>query len=118
MLGQLRRLSVWFCLLSIVAQVGTTTPLLCIDILHELGRTDAGISTAVGVAQQNGQRSQHQRGLHDEHDQCCSLHHGLIGTLTDGSPHIIQDIIALPFERPWAEPTGSPPNRIYRPPAA
>jgi hypothetical protein len=117
MLGQLRRLSVWFCLSFIVAQIGAIT-LFAIDILHELGRTDAGISTTVGVAQQKDQPAQHQPGAHDEHDQCCSLHHGLIGTLTDGSLQIIQDIFALPFEAPWAEPARSPPDTIYRPPAA
>jgi hypothetical protein len=118
MLGQLRRLSAWVFLLFIVAQIGTTTPLLYVDILHEFGRLDSGISTGVGVTEEHGQPTQHQRGVNDEHDQCCSLHHGLIGTLTAGSTQIIQDIIALPLERPRAEPARGPPNRIYRPPAA
>ena len=59
MLGQLHRLSGWFFLLFLVAQVGTMTPLLSIDILHELGRPDAGISAAVGVAQQHGAPTRH-----------------------------------------------------------
>ena len=82
MLGRFQRLGPWLFCLFLVAQIGGVTPLVYVDVVHEYGHVDAVEITAASEANQAQSRThQHNPGVHDEHDQCCALHHGLIGTL-------------------------------------
>jgi hypothetical protein len=82
MLARLQRLGPWLFCLFLVAQIGGVTPLVYVDVVHEYAHHDA---TEVAAASQSNQaqspQHQHNPGTHDEHDQCCALHHGLVGML-------------------------------------
>jgi len=80
MLGRFQHFGPWLFCLFLVAQIGGVTPLVYVDVVHEYGHVDATEIAAVPEANQ-AQSHQHNPGVHDEHDQCCALHHGLIGTL-------------------------------------
>jgi hypothetical protein len=117
MLARLQRLGPWLFCLFLVAQIGGVTPLIYVDVLHEYGHVDAAEITAVSEANQ-AQPHQHDPGVHDEHDQCCALHHGLIGTLPHAAAQVekigVQSILAL-------APTvlvSATPARLDRPPRA
>jgi hypothetical protein len=95
------------------------TPLVYVDVVHEYADHDA---TEVAAASQSdhAQSPQHQHnpGTHDEHDQCCALHHGLIGTLPHTAAQVekigIQPILEL---APTALVSATP-SRLDRPPRA
>jgi hypothetical protein len=56
-------------------------------MVHEYGHVDAVRIATISEANRV-QPHQHDPGVHDEHDQCCALHHGLIGTLPQSLVHV------------------------------
>ena len=117
MLGRLQRLGPWLFCLFLVAQIGGVTSLVYVDVIHEYGHVEATEVATVSEAKQ-AQPHQHHPGVHDEHDQCCALHHGLIGTLPQSFAQAekigVQPILEL-------APTvlvSTTPARLDRPPRA
>jgi hypothetical protein len=116
MLGRFERLGPWLFCLFLIAQIGGVVPLVYVDDLNEYG--PLGVTGALTTPDPDSQPSQHQPGTHSEHDQCCTLHHGLVGTLTDGSFQVTAPIVCFVFEQAWTAPVGEHPVRIDRPPKA
>jgi hypothetical protein len=116
MLGRFERLGPWLFCLFLIAQVGGVIPLVYVDELHEYGAL--GVTGALTTPDPYSQPRQHQPGTHNEHDQCCTLHHGMVGTLTNGSFQVVAPTIHAVFEQAWTAPVGEHPVRIDRPPKA
>ena len=116
MLGRFQRLGPWLFWLFLSAQIGGVMPLLYTDEVHEYGQFDV-ISALAIPAPYNGSR-EHQPGTHDEHDQCCTMHHGTVGTLPDGFYQAAVPIVHLVFEITRVEPATKHPIRIDHPPKA
>ena len=116
MLGRFERLGPWLFCLFLIAQVGGVIPLVYVHELHEYGAL--GVTGALTTPDPYSQPRQHQPGTHNEHDQCCTLHHGMVGTLTNGSFQVVAPTIHVVFEQAWTAPVGEHPVRIDRPPKA
>jgi hypothetical protein len=119
MLGRLHRLGSWLFCLFLLAQIGGVTPLVYVDVVHEYAHQDATQTAAVSQSNQAQSRHhQHNPGTHDEHDQCCALHHGLVGmlpqTVEQARPIAIAPIVEL---APTTLVSVSP-SRLDRPPRA
>jgi hypothetical protein len=114
-LSRFQRLGSWLLWLFLSAQIGGV-PSLYIDEMHEYGRSNAISEFAVPAPHSHSH--QHQPGTHDEHDQCCILHHGIVGTLLGGSYEIVVLVPHLVFESAWNAPVTEHPIRIDRPPKA
>ena len=85
MFGGLKRLGPLLFCLFLIAQIGGVIPSVYVEALHEYGRFDATETAAApAVTNPYGQPRQHQPGTQNKHDQCCTLHHGMIGTLVAG----------------------------------
>jgi hypothetical protein len=120
MLGRFQHLGPWLFCLYLIAQIGGVTPLVYVDVLHEYGHHDAidqVESVAVNPAQSQPHH-QHNPGMHDEHDQCCALHHGLIGTLPQTSDHVAKVDVAPVFELARTTLVSTATSRLDRPPRA
>jgi hypothetical protein len=119
MLGRLQRLSPWLLCLFLIAQIGGVTPLVYVDVLHEHGHVGATELTAVSAAEQAQPRPhQHNPGGHDEHDQCCALHHGLIGTLPQSFVRVERIGVQPILEVAPTVLVSTIPSRLDRPPSA
>jgi hypothetical protein len=70
------------------------------------------------VPRPSEQPSQHHTGIHDEHDQCCAMHHGLIGLLSDASYQPPSLAISVATTLSLAAPPRSNQSRLERPPRA
>jgi hypothetical protein len=116
MLGRLQSLGPWLVWLFLSAQFVGVIPLVYIDEMHEYG--DLGGSSELAIPAPHKHSHQHQPGTHDEHDQCCTLHHGVIGTLPDSFYQVEAPIATLVIERSWTAPVTKHPIRIDRPPKA
>jgi len=116
MLGGLQRLGPWLVWLFLCAQFVGVIPLVYIDEMHEYGTLDG--SSTQSIPAPHSRSHQHQPGTHDEHDQCCTLHHGVIGTLPDSFYQVVAPIADVVFEPAWAAPVSRGPARIDRPPKA
>jgi len=116
MLRGLQRLGRWMFCLALIAQIGGVVPLVYVDTVHEYERSGDAVELAA-INRQNPAH-QHQPGVHDEHDQCCALHHGLVGMVADWS----YEIAALADDRVVAlvsiARVDEHPVRIDRPPRA
>jgi hypothetical protein len=117
MLARLQRLGPWLFCLFLVAQIGGVTPLVYVDVLHEYGHVDAMEITAVSEANR-AQPHQHDPGVHDEHDQCCALHHGLIGTLPQSFAQVENIGVQAILELAPTALVSATPSRLDRPPRA
>jgi hypothetical protein len=115
MLGRFQRLGPWLFCLFLVAQIGGVTPLVYVDIVHEYGHVAAAEITAVSEANQ-AQPHQHNPGTHDKHDQCCALHHGLIGTLPQSFAQIDKLGVQPTLELAPTVLVSTTPPRLDRPP--
>jgi hypothetical protein len=119
MLGRLQHLGPWLFCLFLLAQLGGVTRLVYIDALHEYGHLDAAEVTAVAaVNQAQPQPHQHNPGTHDEHDQCCALHHGLIGTIPQSFEQVKPIAVSAIFELAPTMLVSATPSRLDRPPRA
>ena len=117
MLGRFQRLGPWLFCLFLVAQIGGVMPLVYVDVVHEYGHVDAREITAVSEANQ-AQPHQHNPGVHDEHDQCCALHHGLIGTLPHGAAQVDRIGVRPILELAPTVLVSATSTRLDRPPRA
>ena len=116
MLRGLQRLGRWMFCLALIAQIGGVVPLVYVDTVHEYRHS----GDVVELAAINPQKPTHQHypGIHDEHDQCCALHHGLVGMVLDWS----YEVAAIADDRVVAlvsiARVDQHPIRIDRPPRA
>jgi len=83
MLRGLQRLGRWMFCLALIAQIGGVVPSVYVDTVHEYGHS--GVAVELAAFNRQKPTHQHQPGVHDEHDQCCALHHGLVGMVADWS---------------------------------
>ena len=119
MLGGLKRLGPLLFCLFLITQISGVIPSLYVETLHEYGRFDATETAAVSAASSPyGQPRQHQPGTQNKHDQCCTLHHGMIGTLVAGTFQFEAIGIYVAFLDVWTAPVTEHPVRIDRPPRA
>ncbi len=118
MLRRIQHLGPWLFCLFLVAQIGGVTRLVYVDALHEYGHVDSSAVATALVNQAQPQPHQHPPGTHDEHDQCCALHHGLVGMLPDSVEQARPIAVNSIFE--LARPTlvSANPARLDRPPRA
>jgi hypothetical protein len=114
MLGRFKRLGPWLFGLFLIAQIGGVVPLVYVDTVHEYEHTDSAALAAPDT--QGMPQHQYHPGVHDEHDQCCAMHHGLIGTLPDGSHHVAPFIHGVVLAHAPEAPISTQPSRIDRPP--
>ena len=117
MLGGLQRLRRWLLCLFLVAQTGGVMPSVYVDTVHEFAHADAIVVSAV-TAGGREHRDQHHPGIHDEHDQCCTLHHGLIGMATQAIYQMPLPVISVVSAHTPTAPPNEHPRRIDRPPRA
>jgi len=80
-LTRLQRFGPWLVGLFLIAQVAGVIPALYVDTLHEYEG-----ASVVGHSQENvvGNLPVHHgdpADIHDGHDQCCALHHGMVGVV-------------------------------------
>ena len=117
MFGGLKHLGPLLFCLFVITQISGVIPSLYVETLHEYGRFDATETAAVSAASSPyGQPRQHQPGTQNKHDQCCTLHHGLVGTLSVGAPQFEAISIYVAFADAWTAPVREHPARIDRPP--
>jgi hypothetical protein len=115
--GGLKRLGPLVFCLFLITQISGVIPSLYVEALHEYGRFDAtGTAALPAVSNPYDQPRQHQPGTENKHDQCCILHHGMIGTLPAGPPQFEAIGVSVAFEDPWAAPVREHRARIDRPP--
>ncbi|MBV8510272.1 MAG: hypothetical protein JO289_08895 [Xanthobacteraceae bacterium] len=119
MLGPLQRLGPWLFCLFLLAQIGGVTPLVYVDVVHEYADHEATeLAAAAEASQAQSPQHQHDPGTHDEHDQCCALHHGLIGTLPQTFAQIEKLSVQTKLELVPALLVSATPSRLDRPPRA
>jgi hypothetical protein len=117
MLGRFQRLGPWLFCLFLVAQIGGVMPLVYVDVVHEYGHVDAAEITSISKTDQ-AQPHQHNPGVHDEHDQCCALHHGLIGTLPQSLAQVDKIGVRPILELAPTVLVSATSTRLDRPPRA
>ena len=119
MFGRLQRLGPWLFGLFLIAQIGGVVPLIYVDTVHEYEHTDSFAAPMELAARDTRSTSGHDHpGVHDEHDQCCAMHHGLLGTLPDGSNQVMPVDHSVVFMRAPVALAGGHFARIDRPPRA
>jgi hypothetical protein len=119
MLGGLQRLRPWLLCLFLITQIGGVIPSVYVGTVHEYGHSETIVAPMVQAAPKvHGPAHQHKPGVHDEHDQCCALHHGLVGMLPTLSYQVATASLDLVFYNAWTAPAGEHPVRIDRPPRA
>src|SRR5262249_30447248 len=118
MLGRFHRFGPWLLSLFLIAQVGGVVPLISVDTLHEYQHSEIlVISGDLAITHTQGKPDQHHhQGIHDEHDQCCALHHGLVGLVADVSTPLTTLETGVTFEPPPAHVISARTFRIDRPP--
>jgi hypothetical protein len=117
MLVRLRRLALLVFALFLIAQVAGVTASVLVEAEHEYATDHADDGSGVAATGIATHHHHHTRGgVHDTHDQCCALHHGLIGTL----PHAPVSAAIADREIMRAAPSivlaGLTPLAIDRPP--
>jgi hypothetical protein len=116
-LGGLKRLGPLLFCLFLITQISGVIPSLYVETLHEYGRFDATEAASLpAVFNPYGRARQHQPGTQNKHDQCCTLHHGMIGTLVEGVPEFEAIGIYVAFGDAWTAPVREHRARIDRPP--
>jgi hypothetical protein len=116
-LGGLKRLGPLLFCLFLITQIGGVIPSLYVETLHEYSRFDATETAAVpAVPNPYEQPRQHQPGTQNKNDQCCTLHHGMIGTLAVGAFRFEAIGIYVAFQDAWTAPVTEHHVRIDRPP--
>jgi hypothetical protein len=119
MLRRLECLRPWLLCLFLIAQIGGVIPLVYVDTLHEVvGDDAAGTVVEPRPSEDKKQPAQHHTGIHDEHDQCCALHHGLIGLLWGVSYQPPSLAVSVSATLSPTTPPSSNLSRLERPPRA
>ncbi len=125
MLAGLQRLGPWLFGLFLIAQVGGVLLLVYVHAVHDYGHhdviaasVDVGTSITPVASGTLSNPDQGDRGVAVDHDQCCALLHGLVGTLPVGSYQTLMAAASEVFEGEPVTSTSGHPARIDRPPRA
>jgi hypothetical protein len=119
MLGRLQRLGPWLFSLFLIGQVGGVIPAISVDTVHELDHTDTVVvSMGVAAPDTHSRSARDHLGIHDEHDQCCAVHHGLIGMLPQSFDQVKPITVRSIFELAPTTLVSTSPSRLDRPPRA
>ena len=118
MLGRFQRFGPWLLSLFLIAQIGGVVPLISVDAVHEYAHTETvTVSAELLETHNKGKPDQnHHQGVHDEHDACCALHHGLIGMIADLPQPVTLQETGVTFESLPAGIISTLVLRIDRPP--
>jgi hypothetical protein len=116
-LGGLKGLGPLLFCLFLITQISGVIPSLYVETLHEYRRIDTtGTASLPAVSDPHGQLPQQQPGTQNKHDQCCTLHHGMIGTPVSGTFQFEALGIYVVLLDVWTAPITEHSIRIDRPP--
>jgi hypothetical protein len=80
-LTRLQRFGPWLVGLFLIAQVAGVIPALYVDTLHEYEAISVVTDARAGIVSSQPAGHDNERAIHVGHDQCCALHHGVVGVV-------------------------------------